>query len=72
MEKDTRYEIIIQALCVYAEKLEQSLRDAAKPQTKWLPVAADEVSPELLTKTLRAVRHNVTAKRGPGRPRKNK
>lgn len=71
MEKDTRYEIIIQALCVYAEKLEQSLRDAAEPKTKWSPVAVDE-APPALAEVLKQMRHNVTAKRGPGRPRKNK
>lgn len=64
MEKDTRYEIIIQALCVYADKLEQKLREPG-----WVPVAVDEASPELV-KAIK--RHIVTPKRSPGRPRKNK
>jgi hypothetical protein len=69
MEKDTRYEIIIQALCVYADKLEQKLREPVEPKPGWVPLAVDEASPELV-KAIK--RHIVTPKRGPGRPRKNK
>jgi hypothetical protein len=70
MNKDNRYEIIIEALCQYAEGLEQKLIDQnAKQPTKWLPVAIDEMSPNL-AQALK--RHNVTPpKRSPGRPRKH-
>lgn len=66
MEKDTRYEIIIQALCVYAEKLEQKLREPG-----WVPVSADEI-PKVWRDTGAKPRHIVTAKRSPGGPRKTK
>ena len=72
MNKDSRYEIIIESLCRYAENLEQQLVEAranADKQVKWMPVGMDEAPPEVASALKR---HNVTAKRGPGRPRKNK
>ena len=70
MNKDNRYEIIIEALCRYVENLEGQVREAnVEKQVKWMPVAIDEVSPEFADALKR---HNVTAARGRGRPRKNK
>jgi hypothetical protein len=72
MNKDNRYEIIIEALCRYAENLEQQLAEArtnADKQVKWMPVAIDEAPPEIASALKR---HNVTAARGRGRPRKSK
>ena len=74
MNKDSRYEIIIEALCQYAEGLEQKLIEQnAKQPTKWLPVAIDEAPPGLAQAIKQQLkRHNVTPpKRSPGRPRKH-
>jgi hypothetical protein len=67
MNEKTRYEIIIEALCRYADGLETQVRTANKA-TAWQPVTKDEFAHVL-------ARHNVTspakpAKRKPGRPRK--